>query len=82
MEFLYHGSSNYFDVLKPYQAYDKGFEAGCQNAIYATSNKNMTLAFALGYVPNQNGEIERIMLPEFGDVMVFDKGRPNYGGKG
>lgn len=82
MEVLYHGSSNYFDVLIPHQAYDIGFEAGCKNAVYATSNKNMALAFALGAIPNQAGEIERVMMPEFGDIMVFQKGTPNYGGKG
>lgn len=82
MEYLYHGSSGYFDKLIPQQAYDIGFEEGCQKAVYATSNKNMALAFALGSVPNKNGEIERVMMPEFGDIMVFEKGTPNYGGKG
>lgn len=82
MEYLYHGSSGYYDVLIPHQAYDTGFQQGCKNAVYATSNKNMALAFALGAIPNKNGEIERVMLPEYGDVMVFKKGTPNYGGKG
>lgn len=82
MEYLYHGSSGYFDKLIPQQAYDIGFEEGCKKAVYATSNKNMALAFALGSVPNKNGEIERVMMPEFGDIMVFEKGTPNYGGKG
>ena len=82
MDYLYHGSSGYFDKLIPQQAYDIGFEEGCKKAVYATSNKNMALAFALGAVPNKNGEIERVMMPEFGDIMVFEKGTPNYGGKG
>lgn len=82
MEYLYHGSSGYFDKLIPQQAYDIGFEEGCKKAVYATSNRNMALAFALGSVPNKNGEIERVMMPEFGDTMVFEKGTPNYGGKG
>ena len=82
MEYLYHGSSGYFDKLIPQQAYDIGFEEGCKKAVYATSNRNMALAFALGSVPNKNGEIERVMMPEFGDIMVFEKGTPNYGGKG
>lgn len=82
MEYLYHGSSGYFEKLIPRQAYDIGFEEGCKKAVYATSNKNMALAFALGAVPNKNGEIERLMMPEFGDIMVFEKGTPNYGGKG
>lgn len=82
MDYLYHGSSGYFEKLIPRQAYDIGFEEGCKKAVYATSNKNMALAFALGAVPNKNGEIERVMMPEFGDIMVFEKGTPNYGGKG
>ena len=82
MEYLYHGSSKKIDILIPHQAVDTGFEEGCQNAVYATSNKNMALAFALGAKPNKDGEIERVMLPESGDIMVFEKGTPNYGGKG
>lgn len=82
MEYLYHGSSGYYKTLIPRQAYDTGFEEGCKNAVYATTNRNMALAFALGAIPDQNGEIERVMLPEFGDRMIFEKGTPNYGGKG
>lgn len=82
MEYLYHGSSIRCDILLPHQAVDSGFEEGCQNAVYATSDKNMALAFALGARPNKNGEIERVMLPEYGDRMIFEKGTPNYGGKG
>ncbi len=82
MEILFHGSSNYFDVLKPYQAVDTGYKEGCQNAVYATSNRNMALAFALDSIPNADGEVERIMMPEFGDLMMYKKGTPNYGGKG
>lgn len=82
MEYLYHGSSKKIDILIPHQAVDTGFEEGCQNAVYATSNKNMALAFALGAKPNKDGEIERVMLPESGDIMVFEKGTPNYGSKG
>lgn len=82
MEYLYHGSSGYYKTLMPHQAYDTGFKEGCKNAVYATTNKNMALAFALGAIPDQNGEIERVMLPEYGDKMIFEKGTPNYGGKG
>ncbi len=82
MEVLYHGSSDYYDVLIPQQAFDIGYKEGCQNAVYATSNRNMALAFALGAIPNKDGEVERIMMPEFGDLMIFKKGMPKYGGKG
>lgn len=79
---LYHGSPNKYDTLIPHQAYDTGFEAGCQNAVYATTSKTMATCFALGAVEDENGELEREMMPEHGDKMVFRKGHPNYGGKG
>lgn len=79
---LYHGSQNQYDILIPHQAYDTGFEEGCQNAVYATKNKAMAICFALGAVADENGEIEREMMPEYGDKMIFRKGHPNYGGKG
>ncbi|MCM1039168.1 MAG: hypothetical protein NC434_07585 [Ruminococcus sp.] len=82
MEYLYHGSSIKCEVLVPHQAIDTGFAEGCQNAVYATSDKNMALAFALGARPDENGELERVMLPEYGNIMVFEKGTPDYGGKG
>ena len=79
---LYHGSPNKFEVLIPHQAYDSGFVAGCQKAVYATTNKTMAIGFALGAVADENGEVEREMMPEYGEKMVFKKGHPNYGGKG
>ena len=78
---LYHGSTKKFDTLIPHQAFDVGFEEGCQNAVYATTSKAMAICFALGAVPDENGEIEREMMPEYGEKMVFKKGHPNYGGK-
>ena len=79
-EFLYHGSPKRLDKLVPNQAYDTGFEEGCQFAVYATS-KTMAICFALGCV-EESENAERIMLPEYGDKMVFKNCHPNYGGKG
>ena len=81
-DILYHGSPTYHETLIPHQAYDTGFAEGCQNAVYATSNKAMAICFALGAVADENGEIEREMMPEHGDKIIFKKGTPNYGGKG
>lgn len=75
---LYHGSSVYCETLIPHIAYDWGYEEGCKNAVYATSNKSIALSFALGIQADSNGETERIMDPEYGDKMVFWKGTPNY----
>lgn len=81
-EVVYHGSSKLVSSLIPHQAWDIGFEAGCQNAVYATTNMNMAIAFALGGIPDENNELEREMMPEQGDIMTFKKGTPNYGGVG
>lgn len=79
---LYHGSSIYTNILIPKTAYDWGYEEGCMNAVYATSNKNQALSFALGSVPDSNGEVERLMDIAYGDKMIFWKGRPNLDGIG
>ena len=63
---LFHGSPGRHEILIPHQAYDVGFEAGCQNAVYAQSYINMELGFALGARPDKNGEMERVMMPEYG----------------
>ena len=80
-EYLYHGSPVRVDKLIPNQAYDTGFEEGCQYAVYATTNRIMAICFALGCV-EESENAERIMLPEYGDKMVFRNCHPNYGGKG
>ena len=80
-EYLYHGSPKKLDKLIPMQAYDTGFDAGCQKAVYATSSKIMAICFALGCI-EENDKAERIMLPQYGDRMVFRNCHPDYGGKG
>jgi hypothetical protein len=79
--YLYHGSPVKTQVLKPNQAVDTGFKEGCQLAVYATSNINMAICFALGCITDGEN-YERTMMPEYGDKMVFKKCHPNYGGKG
>lgn len=80
-EYLYHGSPYKLNKLIPNQAHDAGFIEGCQLAVYATSNQNMAICFALGCVPDGK-KPERIMMPEYGDKMIFRYCHPNYGGKG
>ena len=80
-EYLYHGSPVRVNKLIPNQAYDTGFEEGCQYAVYATTNRIMAICFALGCV-EESENAERIMLPEYGNKMVFRNCHPNYGGKG
>ena len=80
-EYLYHGSPYKLNKLIPNQAHDVGFIEGCQLAVYATSNMNMAICFALGCVPDGE-QPERLMMPEYGDKMIFRHCHPNYGGKG
>ncbi|WP_026652946.1 hypothetical protein [Butyrivibrio proteoclasticus] len=80
-EYLYHGSPYKLDRLVPNQAVDTGFKEGCQFAVYATSNRNMAICFSLGCV-EESDDAQRVMMPEYGDKMVFKKCHPNYGKKG
>lgn len=41
----------------------------------------MAICFSLGCIEDDENA-ERIMLPEYGDKMVFKKCHPNYGEKG
>ena len=80
-EYLYHGSPVKVERLKPNQAIDACYKEGCQLTVYATTNKKMAICFALGCIEDSK-DFERIMMPEYGDKMVFRKCHPNYGGKG
>ena len=66
------------------QAYDWGYTAGCKNAVYATSNRDIALAFSLGAIPDKNGNCGRLIDKKYdnGSKMIFYKGHPNFGGKG
>ena len=81
---LYHGSSKRVDVLVPHQAEDFLNPAGSEYGVWATSNRDVALTFALGAVPDETGAVIRVMRPQ--DLnpirMVFVQGHPNFGGKG
>ncbi|MBP5608946.1 MAG: hypothetical protein J6X66_11880 [Lachnospiraceae bacterium] len=84
-DILWHGSPRKLTELVPNQACDTGFAEGCQLAVYATSNRNMAICFALGCIdndPQSENEASRTMMPEYGDKMVFEGCHPDYGGKG
>lgn len=80
-EYVFHGSPIKVDKLVPNQACDIAFEEGCQLAVYGTDNKKMAILFALGCV-EESDDAERIMMPEYGDKMIFKRCHPNYDGKG
>ncbi len=80
-EYLFHGSPIRVDRLIPSQACDVEYEEGCQYAVYATTNKTMAILFSMGCIEEGAGA-ERIMMPEYGDKMLFRNCRPNYNSKG
>lgn len=84
LNFLYHGSSKKVDVLKLSQADDWKYEAGRHFGVYATSNRDVALAFALGGVPDKTGTCSRVIREKEHKSlkMVFVRGHPNFGGKG
>lgn len=81
-KYLYHGSSERVDVLLPHQAQDFLEEVGTQHGIFATPNRDVALAFALGAVPDNTGGITRVITSLNPVKMVFLQGHPNFGGKG
>lgn len=80
-DYLFHGSPVKVDKLLPNQACDTEYNEGCQYAVYATSNKMMAILFALGCV-SDFVDYERIMMPEYGNKMIFRNCHPNYDKKG
>ncbi len=81
-KYLYHGSDERVDVLVPHQADDALNEAGSQYGVFATSNRDVALAFALGAVPDEAGCVTRVVRSLNPVKMIFIQGRPNLGGKG
>lgn len=68
----------------PHQADDWKYEPGRHFGVYATSNRNVALAFALGGVPDETGTCSRVIREKDRSPlkMVFVRGHPNFGGKG
>ncbi len=81
-KYLYHGSDERVDVLVPHQAEDSLNEAGSQYGVFATSNRDVALAFALGAVPDEAGRVTRVIRSLNPVKMIFIQGRPNLGGRG
>ena len=80
-EYLFHGSPIKVDKLIPNQACDVEYKEGCQYAVYATTNKMMAILFSMGCIETGDNA-ERIMMPEYGDKMLFKNCHPNYNVKG
>ena len=82
-EFLYAGSSERSDILLPVREYNRG-KKGMQRVVYATSVRDIALAYALGAVPDETGITDRVLsYKDTGEVkMIFHKGHPDFGGKG
>lgn len=81
-KYLYHGSSECFNILQPYQTHDALSQAASQNAVFATPIRDAAIAFALGAVPDEHGRVTRVICSMEPVEMLFLEGRPNLGGKG
>jgi hypothetical protein len=82
---LYYGNSQKAEILVPDQVYDWGGKRGQQNVLYATSIRDIALAYALGVVPDETGKYDRVLsykLDTGEAVMIFHKGHPDFGRKG
>ena len=80
-EYIFHGSPIKVDKLIPNQACDIEYKEGCQCAVYATTNKIMAILFSMGCI-EEGDNAQRVMMPEYGDKMLFKNCHPNYNGKG
>ena len=80
-EYVFHGSPVKVEKLIPNQACDIEYKEGCQYAVYATTNKKMAILFSMGCI-EEGDDARRVMMPEYGDKMLFKNCHPNYNGKG
>jgi hypothetical protein len=80
--FLFHGSQAKVTVLLPNQAYDGLSDVGTANGVFATSNRELALIFALGCIPDEQGRITRFVQSIDPIQVIFLEGKPNRGGKG
>ncbi len=56
--------------------------AGSRLGVYATPDREIALAFALGAIPDKNGRVTRVMLGINPVQLIYVEGHPNLGGKG
>ncbi len=56
--------------------------AGSRLGVYATPNRQVALAFAMGSIPDENGRVTKVMLGLNPVQMIYVEGHPNLGGKG
>ena len=83
-QYLYRGSSERVDVLRPRRQLNQRRKEDSQYAVYATSDRDIALAFALGAVPDrEGGGLCTHMREGHKPVeMIYVRGHPNLGGKG
>lgn len=69
---LYHGSTSKYEVLIPHQAYDTGYEEGCQNAVYATTEKAMGSQWVC-FEPVKPLEIIEIEVDDYLEYAIIER---------
>jgi hypothetical protein len=82
--FLYHGTSELVNVLRPRKPHGLFRASDQQAGVYATPNMKLAIAFALGPVPDvQNRMLWTVVCGSGGRVkIVFYYGHPSFGKKG
>lgn len=82
--YLYHGSSELLKVLRPRKAHGLFRASERQVGVYATPNKKLAIAFALGPVPDEDNRLLwTVVCGKRGRVkIVFYYGHPCFGKKG
>ncbi len=85
--FLYHGSPEKLDRLEPRPARGVGPERDMLTAVYATHDRAVAITFAMGSVPDKEGNISWTLdldkIDEGGHPRtVYTAGGPRLGGTG
>ncbi|MCG2725894.1 MAG: NUDIX hydrolase [Elusimicrobia bacterium] len=81
-KYLWHGSCDKYETLKPSQATDFTNPMGNLNGVYATPIKEVATTFAMGNKPDSQGRITKFIKGTENVKMVFLYGSPNWGGVG
>ena len=82
IDYLWHGSPEKFNILKPTKADDFTNPFGNLFGVYATNFKEAAIAFAMGNKPDKEGRITKFIKGIKNIQMVFIYGTPNFGGLG
>ena len=80
---LYHGSAHRVAALEPRQASGVGAATDQLQAVYATHDRILAVAFAMRGIPNQKGDLEwELKTSTNPPRIIYSAGTPRIGGTG